>query len=262
VAATFALFINTRVWPFSSLAARRALNYAIDRNTTIGLIGGPLTAHPTCQILPPLMEGYRPYCPYTVNPSASGAWTAPDLARAEQLVGASGTRGAKVTVVVGGFAGTPALPSGRYLISLLRQLGYRASLRVINPDTYYQRAGNSREQVQIGEFAWYPDFPAASDFIDPLFGCRSFLPGSPANLNDSEFCSRRIDAQISQALAFEARDPNAARTLWTRIDHELVDQAAWVPLYNPRVLIALSARVGNFQFGPYLSVFIDQLWVR
>ena len=265
VAATFALFVNTRVRPFSSLAARRALSYAIDRNTIIGLIGGPLTAQPTCQILPPTMPGYRPYCPYTINPSPSGAWTAPDLARAEQLVRASGTHGAKVTVVAGGFGAStaaPAMPSGRYLVSVLDQLGYRASLRVIKPDTYYQRVGDSREHVQIGEFDWYQDFPAPSDFIDPLFTCRSFLPDSTANINDSEFCNRRIDAQITRALALEARNPNAAGSAWARIDHELVDQAPWVPLYNPRAVVALSARVGNYQFDPYWSVLIDQLWVR
>ena len=28
------------------------------------------------------LPAYRPYCPYTVDPSPSGSWTAPDLARA------------------------------------------------------------------------------------------------------------------------------------------------------------------------------------
>ena len=74
-AGTIAMFLNTRVWPFSKLAARQAVNYAIDRNKMIGLIGGALVGKPTCQILPPTLTGYRPYCPYTINPSPSGAWT-------------------------------------------------------------------------------------------------------------------------------------------------------------------------------------------
>jgi YVTN family beta-propeller protein len=263
VAATVALFVNTRVWPFSSLAARRALNYAIDRNTMIGLIGGPLTAQPTCQILPPQTPGYRPYCPYTINPSPSGAWTAPDLAKAEELVRISHTRGAKVTVVAGGFGpGDPVQATGRYLISVLRQLGYRASLRVINPGTYYQQTGDSRRQVQIGEFNWYQDFPAPSDFIGPLFTCRSFHPDNPANINDSEFCNQRIDAQTTQALALEARNPEAAANLWAHIDHEIVGQAPWIPLYNPRALVLVSPRIGNYQFNPFWTVLIDQLWVH
>jgi hypothetical protein len=47
-----------------------------------------------------------------------------------------------------------------------------------------------------------------------------------------------------------------------RIDHQIADQAPWVPIYNPHSLVMLSARVGNYQFNPYLCVLIDQLWVR
>ena len=51
--------------------------------------------------------------------------------------------------------------------------------------------------------------------------------------------------------------------VWTdRIDHQIADQAPWVPIYNPHSLVMLSARVGNYQFNPHLSVLIDQLWVR
>ena len=251
------------MWPFSVLAARRAVNYAVDRNRMVGLAGGQLAAQPACQILPPAMSGYQPYCPYTINGSPAGAWTAADLARAQRLVRASGTRGAAVTLLVGGFAdGAPDPQAGRYLVSVLRQLGYRASLRVLGANTYYQRAGDSRNRTQIGEFDWYQDYPAPADFIDPLFTCPSFLPGNPANINDSEFCNRGIDAQVSRARALEARDLNAAGSLWARIDRELVNQAPWVPLYNPRALVVVSARVGNFGFHPFLTLLIDQLWVR
>ena len=63
VADTIALTLNTRVAPFDKLAARQAVNYAIDRNTVVALNGGPLNMQATCQILPPTMLGYHPYCP-------------------------------------------------------------------------------------------------------------------------------------------------------------------------------------------------------
>ena len=264
--ATIGLVLNTRVWPFNVLAARQALNYAIDRAALIHLIGGRLMAQPTCQILPPAMPGYRPYCPYTISPSPSGGWTAPDLARAEQLVRASGTRGAKVTVVSGKF-GTPipARATGRYLVSVLDKLGYRASLQVVpgrNGNAYNRRLFDSRQRTQIGWFSWYQDYPAPSGFIRTLLTCQSFLPGNPGNINAAEFCNHRIDAQVIQALALQPHDPSAAWALWARIDHEIVGQAPWVPLYNPRSLVVLSVRVGNYQFDPYWPVLIDQLWVR
>jgi peptide/nickel transport system substrate-binding protein len=263
--ATIGLVLNTRVWPFDVLAARQALNYAIDRATLIQMIGGPLTAQPTCQILPPALPGYQPYCPYTINPGSGGGWTAPDLARAEQLVTASRTRGAKVTVVTGAF-GThiPAQATGRYLVSVLDQLGYRASLQVLtDPNAYVQRLYDSRQRTQLGWFSWYQDYPAPSDFVGPLLTCQSFVRGSPGgNLNAAEFCDQQIDAQVTRALALQTRTPDTAGALWARIDHEIVDQAPWVPIYNPRSLVMLSERVGSYQFDPRLSVLIDQLWVR
>jgi len=50
--------------------------------------------------------------------------------------------------------------------------------------------------------------------------------------------------------------------LWANIDREITAQAPWVPLYNPRALVVLSARVGNYQFHPLFGLLIDQLWVH
>jgi len=261
--ATYALALNTRVPPFNKLAARRALNYAIDRTKVIALNGGPLTAQPTCQILPPTMPGYQPYCPYTLHPSRGGAWTAPNLARARRLVRESGTRGDKVTVPDMTPGDPVPVAMARYVASVLDQLGYRASVRLFaNYNPYTAFTLDSSDRPQLSFFTWYQDFPAPSDFIDPLFTCGSFLPHDQNNLNASEFCDPRIDTQARQALARQARGLAVAAPRWTAIDHELADQAPWVPLFNPRNLTVLSAGVGNYQFHPYWNLLIDQLWVR
>jgi len=91
-------FLNTRAPPFDDLRVRHALNLAVDRGAAVKLLGGRRLAVPACQLLPPGMPGYRPYCPYTVHPNPAGTWIAPDLARARALVRASGTKGMRVTV--------------------------------------------------------------------------------------------------------------------------------------------------------------------
>ena len=177
---------------------------------------------------------------------------------------ASGTLGDKVTVLYSP-EGTyfPSLATARYVVSVLGQLGYRASLRTVeNPTAYWGVLGDSRDGVQAGFFSWYQDYPEPSDFINPLLTCSSFLPDSPYNVNTAEFCDPQIDAQDQQALTLEHTDPAAAANLWAAIDHEIVDQAPWVPLYTPRDLTVLSAGTGNYQFHPYWGLLIDQLWVR
>ena len=157
----------------------------------------------------------------------------------------------------------PVQATGHYLVSVLDQLGYRASLQVITGwNAYNRRLYDSPQRMQIGWFAWYQDYPAPSDFISPLLTCHSFVPDNPGNLNAAEFCNQRIDAQATQALALQPSAPNAAGSLWAHIDQEIVGQAPWVQVYNPRSLVVLSRRVGNYQFDPYWSVLIDQLWVR
>ena len=263
LAATVALTLNTRIPPFNSLKVRRALNYAIDRNTLVAINGGSLAAQPTCQVLPPTMPGYQRYCPYTLQPGPGGAWTAPDLAQAKRLVQASGTLGDKVTVLYGNDGAVlPSLATARYVVSVLNQLGYQASLRVLGLNTYWNVLGDSRSRVQVGFFPWFQDYPAPSDFIKPLLTCGSFVPANPGNGNIAEFCDPPIDVQAQQALAHEAGDPAMAAGQWAAIDRELADQAPWVPLYNPRNLTVLSARTGNYQFHSYWNLLIDQLWVH
>jgi ABC-type transport system substrate-binding protein/DNA-binding SARP family transcriptional activator len=262
-AATFAFVMNTRVAPFDRLAVRRALNYAIDRKRVLALAGGSFEAQPTCQILPPTLAGYQPYCPYTLGANASGTWIAPDLTRAEQLVRASGTRNARVTVLVPPPDPTsPTTKIGGYIVSVLRRLDFRASLRMLSWPAFVRDLGDSRARPQIGWFTWYQDYPAPSNFVEPLLSCRSFAPRDPANLNLAEFCDPKIDSQSRHAAAIEARSPGIAAEEWRQIDRQLTNRATWLPLYNPRVSVALSGRVGNYEYHPFWQLLLDQLWVR
>jgi len=247
-----ALTLNTRRPPFDSLLARRAFNLAIDRGTVVKLAGGPSKAQATCQLLPPNLPAYRPYCPYTVDRTPGGAR---DLARAQELVQASGTRGVRVRVLS---APEPAL--GRYVASMLRQLGYKVSLDV-STDPFLDVP--RRRRAEVSYFQWYQDFPAPADFIPIFLGCRTTDGwGDWGDWNLMEFCSPAVDRQMRRALALQASDPTKAYALWSQVDAELVRQAPWVPLYTPRQLTVLSQRVGNYQLHPFWVLMLDQLWVR
>ena len=113
------------------------------------IYGGPSTAVPTCQVLPPA-PGYGPYCPYTKNPS-SGKWTAPDLAKAKQLIEESGTKGASVKVT------TTTVPTDKamaVLVGLLNSLpGTRPSSGSRETSSTYVQ--NTKNKVQFSYSSWY-----------------------------------------------------------------------------------------------------------
>jgi YVTN family beta-propeller protein len=254
-----ALFLNTRVPPFNRLDVRRAVNFAVDRAAATNAWGGPSLAEPTCQTLPPNFPGYRPYCPYTAGSTKHGKWSAPDLATAKALVARSGTRGMKVTV----WAWNQATGFSRVGVKALKSLGYRVTQKPVRGDTYWGRVGDSRNRAQIGFYGAAASYPSPATFLDGLFSCAAFVPGSFDNNNVSEFCDPSIDRQIRKAEAEQQSDPAGARALWQRVDREVTDAALWVPLIATKDVNFLSKRVGNYQFSPDgMGLLIDQLWVR
>ncbi|MBA2642951.1 MAG: hypothetical protein H0U82_08505 [Actinobacteria bacterium] len=247
---TLYFFLNTRVPPFDDVRVRRAVNIAFDRETFARLVGN--AAVPTCQMLPPNLPGYRPTCPYVTGGLR-------DVDSARRLVKSSGTAGAQVTV----WAPSLRADEGRYIVSVLDSLSYRAALKTVDdPTEYFETVSDSRVRAQAGWGAWLADFPSAAGFIPALFGCTAFVPASPGQTNLAEFCDRSIDAQIARATAAQVQDPAAATTLWQEVERTLLAQAPVVPTYNPSNVNFVSKRVGNYQYNPQWGVLLDQLWVK
>jgi ABC-type transport system substrate-binding protein len=68
---------------------------------------------------------------------------------------------------------------------------------------------------------------------------------------------------MQRASALEATHPRRAAQHWARIDHDIVDAAPWLPLYNPVAIALVSRRVGGYRFDPsYSNAALDQLWIR
>jgi DNA-binding SARP family transcriptional activator/ABC-type transport system substrate-binding protein len=241
------LGLNTTVPPFNDVRVRKALNLAIDRAAIVRMYGGRPGAIPTCQLLPPGLSGYRPYCPYTRRPSADGRWHAPDLARARALVAASGTRGEQISaygwVGGGGATCTTVMP---YTARVLRELGYRAQAHIVPRSSHVDWS-----KVQIGCASGEDGEPA--DFF-AIFGC------SPAD--NHWFCDRRFDADVQRARTLERTDPRAANALLRKLDREVTDRAIFLPLVNLHFYDFVSARVKNYVGDPMFGLVVDQASLR
>jgi peptide/nickel transport system substrate-binding protein len=232
--------------PFDDVRVRRAFNLAIDRREIVRLYGGPDFAVATCQVLPPGLVGYRPYCPYTREPGRGGRWNGPEVARARRLVAAAGTRGTRVTVW--GWTDDPTISPKvvRYAASALRTLGYRTRVHLVPHDGI----DAPFEEIQVMPAAWGNDTPYG--MFATWFKCDG------PNVH-GWFCDRRVDAWLRRAQSLKATNPRAAAAIYARIDRRLVDRAAWVPMINELGLDFVSERVRNYQFHPYWGLIADQL---
>jgi peptide/nickel transport system substrate-binding protein len=256
VPGTFYMYMNTHVRPFDDVRVRRALNYAVDRARIARLMGPPVLAQASCQVLPQGLLGYRPYCPYTRSPRGAGAWSGPDLTTANRLAAASGRRGTRVTIL----ALSITAGAARELAATLRRLGFPARTKVLPPEQLFPLANDPSRRVQASVTGWGADYPSPVGFLFNVFDCRSFRPDSKDNTNFSEFCDRRSQAAMERA----AREPDvgAAGRLWAAADRRLTDAAPVVPLTTGRTMTILSHRVENFQYHPLWGVLFSQLSIR
>jgi YVTN family beta-propeller protein len=243
------LFLNTSVAPFDVLAARRAVSYAIDRAAVAAGLADP--GEVTCQVLPPTIPGYRPYCPYTLRPDASGTWHAPDLATAQRLVQQSGTAGAAVTVWTSSAVARGMQP----VVDAMNEIGYRATLRVVPGGAYFDEL-NRHPEAQAGSFGWIGGYPSASQFTTSS-ECAAIRTGQ----NYARFCDPSIDARISDALALEAQSPQQASDTWAAVDRALTDEVPLVPLLVATNAVVLAPRVRHYEVD-VIGPLYDQLWLK
>ena len=245
--------LDVTVPPFNNLKARQAVNYAVDRNRLVELVGGPSVAVATCQLLPPKFPGHKWYCPYTSGP-ADGHYHGPDLAKARTLVDESGTKGMPVTIQSPLFEALPVINA--YFKQVLDQLGYKVTLHPMPETTATDDfLSNPHNHVQVQAAGWGADFPLASNFYDAVVACGAVN-------NHSQYCNRELDQRAATATAQMATDPGGALRAWTEIDQIITDQALIVPTINTMGATFVSARVGNYQSNQILGPLLSQLWVR
>jgi len=249
--------MNTRLPPFDDVRARQAVAFAIDRYAAVKIAGGINLGMPTCQILPPGMTAYEPYCPHTVNPGTK--WVRPDLAKAKDLVDASGTAGMKIEIVVKDAPTNRAI--GENIAETMEKIGYAATVKTVGKDRQTTFIQNTDNKVQMSLSIWAQDYPAPSDFLDILFSCNSFRPSSDSSINISGFCDKEIDEAMDEAMRLGSTDPARATKMWTDLDKRITDLAPIAPVFNPKQITFLSSRVRNFEFNDQMTWLFTKAWL-
>ncbi len=183
---TYYFFLNTKVKPFSSQLAREAVMYGLDR-AELSRLGAGFFA-PACFLLPPNMVGHPTgSCPYG---SLSGG---PNIAKAKQLVQQSGMAGTPVTVW--GEERQPRRQWVDYYTSMLNQIGFKASEKIIADASYFPTIGNLKSHPQTGFADWNQDFPNPIDFYGVLLAGDAILPTN--NQNFGEVSDPHINSQVN-----------------------------------------------------------------
>jgi peptide/nickel transport system substrate-binding protein len=219
IPSTFYFFLNTQTKPFNNPVAREAVNLALDRRALARLASGFL--QPGCFFLPAGITGHPTgSCPYG-DPNA-----APDVAKAKQLIAQAGLKGTPVTVW--GETRSPRKQYVEYYASVLNEIGFKATPKIVSDSVYFPTIGNVKTGAQTGFADWIQDFPNPSDFY-LLLNAKSIQPTNNENFGNVD--DPHIQSELTKLDAVPATKLNSVASEWQALD-EYVAKKAYVAVYG------------------------------
>jgi len=240
---SYYFWMNTERPPFDDLKVRQAVNHAVDPRALERIYAGQLSGGQ--QVLPPGMPGYEEFELYPY-----------DLAKAKQMIKEANPSDLEITVWSD--TESPNNEAGEYFNEVLKDLGFKTTLKLLNADNYLSIIGNENTpELDAGWGNWYQDYPHPNDFFQPLLSGASIAPTN--NYNFSRFDDPAINRKIEE-LGEEQLGPEQEKA-YAELDEKIMEQAPWAP-YGSRTqstfvsdAIDLDKVISNPTFGQYLTSF-------
>ena len=213
VSQTWYFGMNITRPPFDHPKVRQAVLHAIDRERQVLLAGAGAEA---TGILPPELPGYR----------SEQKLPARDLAKAKALLAEAGyPQGLPKSLTATMWLATGELYERRAeaVQADLREAGIPVELRSGTMSEYLTAYKNA--DCWYG--GWYPDFPDAGNFLEPLFHSRSITPRN--SLNSTRYRNAEVDRLLDAAQATPLGPDR--QTLYRQAEDLILADAPWAPLY-------------------------------
>ena len=211
VVSTYFFWMNTTVEPFNDLKVRQAVNYAINPAAMERIYSGRLKG--LQQILPPGMPGYQKLDLYPYN-----------LKKAKELIAEANPSDREITVWTD--TEEASKDAATYYAGVLEEIGFKTTLKVLDPDNYFTVIGNSSTpDLDTGWASWFEDYPHPDDFLGPMLAEESIAPTNGTNL------ARYANPTLSKKLAELGEEPLGPQQEagYAQLDKEFMEEAPLAP---------------------------------
>ncbi|MFJ8949320.1 ABC transporter substrate-binding protein [Streptomyces sp. NPDC102381] len=238
--------INTSKGPLKDVRVRQAIEYAVDKQTTVDAHGGKSLATVATSIQPPTLPGRDAR---DVYPSKNGTG---DVTKARKLLAEAGhSKGFTFTLDTraAGVEQTTAVA----VQQALKPVGIKVKVNTIDTSTFYEVIGTPSQQHDGALTGWCPDWPSGSTFLPPLFDGRNITGSGNPNISmlDDKKVNDRMDAIEAMS------DADEQNTAYGKLDAQIMRQAPIVPLHYTKYLTVVGDNIAGAYLTPSFSGGID-----
>ncbi|HKA69012.1 MAG TPA: ABC transporter substrate-binding protein [Actinomycetes bacterium] len=244
------LVLSRSVAPLDNVHCRRAVAYAVDKQSYLTASGGAAAGIPAGALTPPGLPGYDP----ATNPLPNGADYAgdPDRAR-DELVECGKPNGFAVTMSY--LDQDPEPARARAVRDSLARVGIKVTLRKGDPGSYYTTIIGSpatvrRDRLGLASAGHSTQLPTTALFWREIAHGESIRP--VANPNLAELDSRSINQLIDQSLTVA---PDQWAAVGRRTDDAVMDQVVYLPMLYTAKAYWRSPRMTNVYMTDFVGIY-------
>ncbi|OMI35886.1 4-phytase [Streptomyces sparsogenes DSM 40356] len=226
--------LNTTKGPLRDVRVRQAIEYAVNKQTTVDALGGSALATAATSIEPPSIPGRDAT---DVYPSKDGTG---DPAAARRLLARAGfAKGFTLTVDTRAAATEQAVAVA--IQQGLKRVGITVKINTIDTSTFYEVIGTPSQQHDAALTGWCPDWPGGTTFLPPLFDGRTI--SAKGNSVLSMLDDKKIQKRIDEIAAM--RDETAQNAAYGKLDAQIMKLAPIVPLNYTKNVVVVGSNIAG-----------------
>ncbi|QNP70047.1 ABC transporter substrate-binding protein [Streptomyces roseirectus] len=249
--ATQYIALNQNVEPFNNINCRKAVQYAVDKQSILDAAGGSPKGDIATTLLPPSVNGYTKFDTYA-TPGSKG-----DAAKVKEFLTACGKPNGFSTILTARSDRPAEIAQATAVQASLKKYGINVEIRQFPAGKYFSNFAGvpsyvHQQKLGMLSMAWGADWPTGFGFLDQIVNGSAIKPSGGNNL--MELNDPKINAALSAAIA---NTDTAARTkAWGDIDKMVMDTATVVPtLYRKNLLFRPASATNVTVTEAYLGMY-------
>ncbi|MFI8242072.1 ABC transporter substrate-binding protein [Streptomyces sp. NPDC085866] len=249
--ATGYMALNQHVAPFDNAHCRKAVQWALDKQSVIDAMGGAPKGDVATTLLPPSVNGYTKFDTYA-TPGHKG-----DAAKAKDELKQCGKPSGFSTTLTARADRPAEVAAATAIQNSLKSVGIKVDIKQFPSGKYFSNFAGvpsyvHQHKLGMMMMAWGADWPTGYGFLDQIIDGSAIKPSGGNNL--MELNDPKINKALSDAIS---NTDSAARTkAWGEIDKMVLDNASVVPLiYRKNLLIRPTSATNVTVTQAYLGMY-------